>query len=250
MKFSENWLRTFVNPPLSSRELADALTMAGIEVEEMDAVAPAFDNVLVAEVTDVRKHPHADRLTVCSVSTGGAPLQVVCGAPNVRAGMRAPFARVGANLPGISIKQASVRGIESNGMLCSAKELGIAEDASGLLVLAADAPVGADIREHLELDDQLFTIKPTPNRGDCLSLFGVAREVAAVTGAALKPVTARVASTNPDRIRITLAATTACPLYSGRILRGVNRRAATPRWMIQRLDRSGMRGIRDRKSVV
>jgi phenylalanyl-tRNA synthetase beta chain len=243
MKFSENWLRTFVNPPLSSRELADALTMAGIEVEEMDAVAPAFDHVLVAEIIDVRKHPHADRLSVCSVSTGGTPLQVVCGAPNVRAGMRVPFACVSANLPGIAIKQANVRGVESNCMLCSAKELGIAEDASGLLVLPVDAPVGTDIREYLELDDQLFTIKPTPNRGDCLSLFGVGREVAAVTGAALKPVVARVAPTNADCIRISLAANTACPQYSGRVLRGVNGRAATPPWMIQRLERSGMRGI-------
>jgi phenylalanyl-tRNA synthetase beta chain len=243
MKFSENWLRTFVNPPMSSRELAEALTMAGIEVEEIDAVAPAFDNVLVAEIIDVRKHPHADRLSVCSVSTGETPLQVVCGAPNVRAGMRAPFAQVGANLPGIAIRQANVRGIESNGMLCSAKELGIAEDAAGLMVLAADAPVGADIREYLELDDQLFTIKPTPNRGDCLSLCGVAREVAAISGQALKPVVARVTPTNADRIKITLAAKTACPLYSGRIVRGVNQRAAPPRWMIQRLERSGMRSI-------
>ena len=243
MRFSENWLRTFVAPALTSSELADALTMAGIEVEEMNPVAPAFDHVLVAEVIDVQKHPHADRLSVCHVSTGGTALQVVCGAPNVRAGMRVPFAQVGANLPGVAIKQASVRGVESNGMLCSARELGVAEDASGLMALAADAPVGADVREYLELDDQLFTIKPTPNRGDCLSLLGVGREVAAITGAALKPVAVMVAPTNADRINIALAGGSACPLYSGRVVRGVEGRAATPRWMVQRLERSGMRSI-------
>ena len=243
MKFSENWLRTFINPRLSSRELADALTMAGIEVEEMDPVAPAFDQVLVAEVLDVRKHPDADRLRVCRVSAGGAPLQIVCGAPNVQTGMRVPFAQVGATLPGLQIKQASVRGVESNGMLCSAKELGISDDASGLMTLAVDAPVGANVREYLELDDKLFTIKPTPNRGDCLSVFGVAREVAAITGDVLKPIVATVAPAIADRIEITLVDETACPLYCGRIVRGVDGRAATPRWMTQRLERSGLRGI-------
>ena len=175
MKFSENWLRTFIQTPLSSSELADALTMGGIEVEALERAAPEFDKVVVAEVIEVQKHPDADRLTVCRVNAGGAPLQVVCGAPNVRAGIRVPLAQVGARLPGIEIKQAKVRGVESTGMLCSAKELGIADDAAGLLILPADAPVGTDIRKYLELDDQLFTIKPTPNRGDCLSVSGVAR---------------------------------------------------------------------------
>src|SRR4051812_10881769 len=182
MKFSENWLRTFIDPPLTSQQLADALTMGGIEVEAIQRAAPMFDRVVVAEVVDVKKHPDADRLTVCSINAGSAPLQVVCGAPNVRSGIRVPLAQVGAQLPGLTIKQAKVRGVESSGMLCSAKELGIAEDASGLLILPDDAPVGTDIRKYLELDDQLFTIKPTPNRGDCLSLFGVAREVSAITG--------------------------------------------------------------------
>jgi phenylalanyl-tRNA synthetase beta chain len=167
MKFSENWLRTFVASPLTSRELADALTMGGIEVETIERAAPAFNQVVVAEVVDVQKHPDADRLTVCRVNAGGAPLQVVCGAPNVRAGMRAPLAHVGAQLPGLTIKQAKVRGVESNGMLCSAKELGITDEAAGLFELAADAPVGTDIRRYLDLDDQLFTIKPTPSGGDC-----------------------------------------------------------------------------------
>ncbi len=244
MKFSENWLRTFVNPPLASRALADALTMSGVEVELVEPVAPPFDQVVVAEVLEVQKHPAADRLTVCRVGAGGAPLQVVCGAPNVRAGMRVPLARIGARLPGIEIKQAKVRGVESNGMLCSARELGLADDASGLLVLPADAPPGTDIRRYLELDDQLFTIKPTPNRGDCLSVFGFAREAAAVTGAALTPApTAAVPAASSDRIEIVLEDKTACPRYCGRIVRGVNARAVAPRWMVQRLERSGLRSI-------
>ncbi len=244
MKFSENWLRTFINPPLASHALADALTMSGVEVELVEPVAPPFDKVVVAEVLEVQKHPAADRLTVCRVSTGDAPLQVVCGAPNVRVGIRVPFARIGARLPGIEIKQAKVRGVESNGMLCSARELGLADEAVGLLVLPADAPVGADIRGYLELDDQLFTIKPTPNRGDCLSVFGFAREVAAVTGSTLTPApTAVVPAASSDRIEIVLEDQSACPRYCGRIVRGVNARAATPRWMVQRLERSGLRSI-------
>jgi len=164
MKFSENWLRTFVNPPLSTRELADALTMGGIEVEAIEPAAPPFDRVVVGEVLAVKKHPGADRLTVCQVNVGVAPLTVVCGAPNVRAGMRVPTALVGARLPGIEIKAATVRGVESHGMLCSARELGLSEDANGLLVLAPDAPVGADLRKLLDLDDQLHQAHAQPRR--------------------------------------------------------------------------------------
>src|SRR4029077_7475428 len=149
-----------------------------LEVEAVEPVAPQFSRVVVAEVQEVNKHPDADRLTICRVSIGNETLQIVCGAPNVRAGIRVPLAQVGAKLPGVEIKKAKVRGVESSGMLCSARELGTAEDASGLLVLPDDAPVGKDIRSYLDLDDQLITIKPTPNRGDCLSIFGVAREVA------------------------------------------------------------------------
>jgi phenylalanyl-tRNA synthetase beta chain len=244
MKFSENWLRTFVNPPLASRALADALTMSGLEVELVEPVAPAFDKVVVAEVHEVHKHPGADRLTVCRVSTGSASLEVVCGAPNVLAGIRVPLAQVGARLPGLTIKQAQVRGVESNGMLCSAQELGLSDNVSGLLILPADAPPGADVRTYLDLDDQLFTIKPTPNRGDCLSVLGVAREVAAVTGCALTPdLTAAVQATLSDRIEIVLEDKTACPRYCGRIVRGVNARAVAPRWMVQRLERSAVRSI-------
>lgn len=244
MKFSENWLRTFVDSPLATRELADALTMGGIEVEALEPAGGAFNGVVVAQVLAVDRHPDADRLTVCKVDAGGAPLQVVCGAPNVRAGIRVPLAQVGARLPGdLTIKQAKVRGVESNGMLCSARELGTAEDAGGLLILPADAPIGEDLRKYLALDDQLFTIKPTPNRGDCLSILGVAREVAAVTGATLNTVTAQARTTLSDKVEIKLSAPAACPLYCGRIVRGVNPGAATPRWMIQRLERSGLRSI-------
>ena len=244
MKFSENWLRTFVNPPLASRALADALTMSGVEVELVEPVAPSFDRVVVAEVLEVREHPDADRLTVCRVDAGGAPLQVVCGAPNVRAGARVPLARIGARLWGNEVRPANVRGVESSGMLCSARELGLADDASGLLLLPADAPPGADIRQYLELDDHLFTIKPTPNRGDCLSILGLAREAAAVTGSALVPAaTAAVPATLSDSIEIVLEDPTGCPRYCGRIVRGVNVHAAVPRWLVQRLERSGLRSI-------
>lgn len=177
MKFSESWLRTFVQPTVSGDDFSHLLTMAGLEVEEEEAVAPAFDSVVVAHVLDVKKHPDADRLNVCQVDVGGAePVQIVCGAPNVATGAKVPCALPGATLPGdFKIKIAKVRGINSSGMLCSAKELGISDDASGLLILAADAPIGQDIRRHLDLDDRLLTLKLTPNRADCLSLLGVAR---------------------------------------------------------------------------
>ncbi len=244
MKFSENWLRTFVNPSLSTRELAEALSMGGLDVEQIEPAAPPFDQVVVGEVVKVERHPDADRLTVCRVNVGGAPLTIVCGAPNVTAGSKVPTALPGARLPTATIKTAKVRGVESHGMLCSAKDLGLAEDAAGLLVLPADAAVGADVRQLLDLDDQLLTLKPTPNRGDCLSLVGVAREVAAVTGAALilpEIKTARTAIT--DRLSVTLDAPQACPRYCGRLVRGVNARATTPEWVARRLARSGIRTI-------
>ncbi|MBN8461768.1 MAG: phenylalanine--tRNA ligase subunit beta [Dechloromonas sp.] len=246
MKFSESWLRTLVDPRLTSEELAHQLTMAGLEVEELDPVAPQFDDVVVARVLDVTRHPDADRLNVCQVDTGrGAPTTIVCGAPNVAVGLRVPCALPGARLPGnFAIKVARVRGVESSGMLCSARELGIAEDASGLLVLPADAPVGQSIRQVLDLDDRLFTLKLTPNRADCLSLTGVAREVSAITAApATLPEVPAVAATIADRRAVVLDAPTACPLYLGRVLKGVDARAATPEWMKRRLERSGVRAI-------
>ena len=246
MKFSESWLRSFVNPSLTGTEFTHLLTMAGLEVEEEESVAPAFDSVVVALVLDVTKHPDADRLNVCRVDIGGnEPQQIVCGAPNVAPGLKVPCALPGANLPGdFKIKIAKVRGIESSGMLCSAKELGIAEDASGLLVLPADAPVGQDIRTYLDLDDRLLTLKLTPNRADCLSLTGVAREVAALTGTpATYPEIKPVAVTINTQRTIVLDAPEACPLYCGRVIASVNAKAPTPDWMKRCLERSGIRSI-------
>lgn len=245
MKFSENWLRTFVNPPLSSEELGHALTMAGLELEELESAAPAFDQVVVAEVLSLAKHPDADRLNVCQVNVGGETLQIVCGASNVAVGLKVPCALAGAHLPGgPAIKQAKLRGVESSGMLCSAKELGLAEEAQGLLILPSDAPVGQSIRDYLDLDDKLFTIKLTPNRADCLSVQGVAREVAAITGAPLTPLAvAEVAASSDKTLAVKLAAPEACPRYAGRVIAGVNARAQTPDWMVKRLERSGLRSI-------
>ena len=246
MKFSESWLRTLVDPKLTTEELSHLLTMAGLEVEELDPVAPAFDRVVVAQVLEVVKHPDADRLNVCQVDTGsGMPTTIVCGAPNVAVGLKVPCALPGAVLPGdFTIKIAKVRGIESSGMLCSAKELGIAEEASGLLILSADAPVGQSIRQYLELDDNVFEIKLTPNRADCLSLQGIAREVGAITGAvASLPQVTEVSASIADTRAVVLDASAACPLYYGRIVKGVDAKAPTPEWMKRRLERSGIRAI-------
>ena len=246
MKFSESWLRTLVAPELSSEALSHLLTMAGLEVEELDPVAPQFNDVVVAHVLEVTKHPDADRLNVCKVDTGrGEPTIIVCGAPNVAVGLRVPCALPGARLPGdFVIKIAKVRGIESSGMLCSAKELGIAEEASGLLILPVDAPVGQSIRQYLDLDDNLFTLKLTPNRADCLSLTGVAREVGAIADAQVKFVDVpEVAATIADQRQVILDAPAACPLYCGRIIQGVDAKAPTPEWMKRRLERSGIRAI-------
>jgi phenylalanyl-tRNA synthetase beta chain len=245
MKFSERWLREFVDPPHSLDQLAQILTMAGIEVEAIEPVAPAFDKVVVGKVLEVARHPNADRLSVCRVDVGaGAPLSVVCGAPNVAAGMKAPTALVGATLPGMSIKQAQMRGVESHGMLCSAKELGLSEDHSGLLVLADNARVGADVRAVLDLDDRLVTLKLTPNRGDCLSVRGLAREISILTDAPLKlPEAPVIKPANSDKRAVRLEAPLACPRYAGRVIRGVNARAHTPAWMARRIERSGLRTI-------
>jgi len=244
MKLSEHWLRELANPALSTAELADLLTFGGIEVEAVEAAAPAFEKVVVAEVLSVEKHPQADRLNVCKVNAGGDPLTIVCGAPNVRKGMRVPAALPGAKLPGMEIKVAKVRGVESHGMLCSPRELGIAEDASGLMELASDAVIGKSVRELLDLDDQILTTKPTPNRGDCLSVLGLAREIAALGAVPLlwKPPAAVDAAID-DRMEITIEAPADCPRYCVRIIRGVKAGAATPEWMVRRLQRSGVRSI-------
>jgi phenylalanyl-tRNA synthetase beta chain len=246
MKFSETWLRSFVDPACSGDALSHLLTMAGLEVEEEETVAPAFGNVLVGHVLEVTKHPDADRLNVCRVDIGrGEPQQIVCGAPNVAVGLKVPCALPGAELPGnFVIKVAKVRGVESSGMLCSAKELGIAEDASGLLVLSPDATVGEDIRRTLDLDDRLLTLKLTPNRADCLSMTGVAREVAALTGTPVRyPVVDAAPVAIASKREVVLDAPEACPCYCGRVIAGVNAKAPTPGWMTRRLERSGIRPI-------
>jgi phenylalanyl-tRNA synthetase beta chain len=252
MQFPESWLRALVNPPLSTDELCHLLTMAGLEVEERRAAAPDFQGVVIARVLSTDKHPDADKLKLCKVDTGEhGVLQIVCGAPNVAPDMRVPCALVGARLPGIEIRKAKVRGVESFGMLCSARELGLSEDHGGLMALPADAPIGRDIRSYLNLDDTLITLKLTPNRADCLSLIGIAREVAALTGAPLAPTGASimlpaiepVAAVNQDTRGIVLDAPDACPRYCGRIVRGVNAKAPTPNWMKQRIERCGLRSI-------
>ncbi len=251
MKFSETWLRSFVNPSLSSEALAHALTMAGLEVEERTAAAPPFAGVVVAEIKSFEKHPNADRLNVCQVDAGQAQLlNIVCGAPNVAAGMKVPCALVGAALPPdaegkkFEIKRAKMRGVESEGMLCSGRELGMSDDHSGLLPLPANAVVGTNVRSVLDLDDSLFTIKLTPNRADALSVLGVAREVAALTGATLTlPSFAPVSAVTQDRLQVTVHAKDLCGRFSGRLVKGVNARAATPQWMKDRLERSGQRPI-------
>src|SRR5574340_867025 len=245
MQFSEHWLREFVDPPLTSGELAHLLTMAGLEVEALQNVAPPFGGVVVAQVLAVDKHPNADKLKLCRVDAGqGEALQIVCGAPNVAAGMKVPCALVGAELPGVAIKAAKVRGIESFGMLCSARELGLSEDHAGLLALPDDAPVGADVREYLALDDRLFTLKLTPNRADCRSLKGVARAVAALSAAPLRlPHIAPVAPTTTRQRGVVLDAPRACPRYCGRVISGIDPAAPSPHWMKSRLERSGIRAI-------
>ncbi|AUH52133.1 phenylalanine--tRNA ligase subunit beta [Chromobacterium sp. ATCC 53434] len=246
MQFSEQWLRSWVNPALNTEQLSELLTMAGLEVEETAAAAPAFSGVVIAEVKECAKHENADRLRVTKVDVGtGELIQIVCGAPNVAVGVRVPCALPGAVLPGeFKIKPTKMRGVESNGMLCSGKELGVPEDVDGLMLLPADAPVGQSIRDYLGLDDALFTLKITPNRADSLSIRGIAREVAALTGAELKPVAIAPVAPSIDDVRpVKIAAREACGRYLGRVLKGVNAAAATPDWMRQRLERSGLRSI-------
>ena len=231
MQFSHNWLSTWVNPDLSAEQLAHLLTMAGLEVEETEPAAPAFSGVVVAEVKSVQKHPDADRLNITQVDAGtGEWLQIVCGAPNVQVGIKVPCALPGAVLPGnFKIKPTKMRGQVSNGMLCSAKELGLPEYVDGLLILAADAPVGADIRAHLDLDDTVFTLKITPNRADCLSIKGIAREVGALTQAAVTPVAEQSASVTTDDIQsVRIDAPDDCGRFLTRVIRDVNAAAPTP----------------------
>lgn len=251
MQFSEKWLRTMVDPKMTSDELSHLLTMSGLEVEEVEPVAPPFTNVVVAEVLEVSKHPNADRLNVCKVNVGtGTMLNIVCGATNVRPGMKAPCAMVGAVLPPgadgkpFEIKLGKLRGVESQGMMCSAKELKVSEESSGLLELPEDAPVGQNIRDYLLLNDLKFTIKLTPNKADCLSVLGVAREVSALTGSPLSVPAARaVPVTIDEKLPVKVSAPDLCGRFSGRVIRGLNARAATPEWLKRRIERSGQRSV-------
>ena len=251
MQFPESWLREFCNPPLSTQQLADTLTMAGLEVEELAPVAPPFAQVVVGHILSVAPHPDADRLRVCRVDVGqGEPLQIVCGAPNARADLKVPCALVGAELPPgedgkpFRIKLGKLRGVESQGMLCSARELHLSEDHGGLLELEASAPVGQNIREHLRLDDTLFTLKLTPNLAHCLSVYGIAREVAALTGAPLQtPNIAPVAVNGKAQRKVHIEATDLCGRFSGRVVENVNPKAQTPAWMVERLARCGQRSV-------
>ncbi|MGD8313090.1 MAG: phenylalanine--tRNA ligase subunit beta, partial [Gammaproteobacteria bacterium] len=246
MRFSEKWLREWVDPPVSTSELVDQLTMAGLEVDAFEPASAALDGVVVGEVVSVAAHPDADKLRVCSVSIGGEDsLQVVCGAPNVRAGSRYPLATVGTVMPdGMEIRRSRLRGVESCGMLCSARELGLGEDHAGLLELPADAVAGISLVEMLALDDTLIEIDLTPNRGDCLGIEGIAREVGALTRTPVTPVAiAAVPAERPDRFAVDVQAPAACPRYLGRIVRGIDATARTPLWMQERLRRGGMRSL-------
>jgi phenylalanyl-tRNA synthetase beta chain len=245
MKILESWLRGFVNPELTTAQLAHRLTMSGAEVEECASVAPPFEGVLVAQVVAVEKHPNADKLSVCQVDAGAGLLNIVCGAPNVRAGIKVPFAQIGAVLPGgFEIKLAKMRGVQSEGMLCSARELGLSDDHSGLLILDDALPIGASVRQALDLDDQVLTLKLTPNKADCLSVYGIAREVAAITGAPLKPLVFEPVAPNiADVLPVRIAAPDLCGRFSGRVVRNVNCQAPTPAWMKSRLERAGQRSI-------
>ncbi len=246
MKISESWLREWVNPDISTKTLAEQLTMAGLEVDAVESAAPEFSKVVVAEVVEVSAHPDADKLRVCQVNVGEQEnLQIVCGASNVRAGLHVPAAVVGARLPGdFKIKKSKLRGVLSFGMLCGASELGLEKSSAGLMELPEDSPVGTDIRDYLNLDDQIIEVDLTPNRGDCLSIAGVAREVAVLNQVDLKPLSFTQIKQQTDQLfPVTVAAPEDCPRYLTRIIKNINTDAQTPDWMQERLNKSGLRPI-------
>lgn len=259
MQFPESWLREFCNPPLTTQQLADTLTMGGLEVEELRPAAPPFTRIVVGEIKEAVQHPNADRLRVCQVDVGDAQqaaqgqgqlLTIVCGAPNARVGIKAPCALVGAELPPgddgkpFLIKVGKLRGVESQGMLCSARELQLSDDHGGLLELPADAPLGADVRSLLKLDDNIFTLKLTPNLAHALSVYGVARELSALTGAPLRePQFAPVPVLHQSKLPVKIGAPDLCGRFSGRVVRNVDTRAKTPAWMVERLARCGQRSV-------
>ena len=246
MRFSETWLREWVDPALSTEELAQQLTMLGLEVDAVTPVAPEFTKVVVGEVLSAEPHPDADRLRVCEVDVGNEKLAIVCGGVNVRAGIKVPVAVVGANLPGdFKIKKSKLRGVVSNGMICSEKELGLGEgEPKSIMVLPTDAPVGVDLRQYLALDDHTIDVELTPNRSDCISICGIARELAVVGQLEVNHVSHEpVQATIDDKVTVTIAATEDCPRYVGRVIRNINTSAVTPIWLQERLRRSGIRAI-------
>jgi len=245
MKFSEQWLREWVNPDITTAELSHQLTMAGLEVDAIEPVAAEFNNVVVGEVVSLERHPDADRLRVCQVNVGTETLSIVCGAANVAQGQKVPAALIGAKLPGgLKIKKSKLRGVESFGMLCSPVELGMADSSDGLMILPNDAEPGTDVRELLKLDDNIIEIGLTPNRGDCLCLAGIAREVGVVNQTTVEgPESSAFTVGHQDGLSIRLMAAEACPRYFGRIIKGVKPKAETPLWMQERLRRSGIRSI-------
>ena len=246
MKFSEKWLREWVNPSLSAHELSEQLSMAGLEVDGVEPVAGDFKGVLVGEMVECGQHPNADKLRVTKINVGGDELlDIVCGAPNCRQGIKVAVAVVGAVLPGdFKIKKAKLRGEPSFGMLCSFSELGISDDHDGIIELPADAPIGADIRDYLGLDDNAIEVDLTPNRADCLGIRGIAREVGVLNNLDVcEPEVAAVDATIDDKLSITLSADDACPRYLGRVVKGVNVKAASPLWLVEKLRRCGIRSI-------
>lgn len=245
MKFSEQWLREWVNPSITTDELESLLSLSGLEVDGVEKAAKDFSGVVVGEIISAEQHPNADKLQVCSVSDGTETFQVVCGAANARAGLKTAFAKVGAVLPGdFKIKKAKLRQVESFGMLCAEDELGISDDHGGIMELAADAPVGADLREYLNLDDSIIEVDLTPNRSDCLSLAGLAREVGVLTQTPVNvPEVAAVAATASETFPVELINSDACPRYLGRVIKGIDPTATTPLWMVEKLRRSGVRAI-------
>ncbi len=246
MKVPYAWLTEWIDVPWDAAALGERLTMAGLELEAITPAAQAFSGVVVGQILSAEKHPQADKLRICRVATGqGEPLQIVCGAPNARAGLKSALAVIGAVLPGgLKIKAAKLRGSESAGMLCSPKELGLAEDSDGILELPADAPLGAPLREYLQLDDSTLDLNVTPNRGDALSILGIARDVAALSGRALKTRAPQaVSAAHADSVTVQLDAPAACPRFAGCVLRGLNNTVPTPLWMRERLRRSGVRSI-------
>ncbi len=245
MRVNIEWLRDWVNIDLEPAQLAERLTVAGLEVDSVEAAAPDLEGPVVAEIAAVQPHPNADRLVVCQVDDGREQYVVVCGAPNATLGLRAPFAPVGARLPGgLKIGRAKLRGITSEGMLCSEKDLGLTEESDGLLELAEDAPLGQSIKEHLQLDDAILDIDLTPNRGDCFSVLGVAREIAAAQGLKLEtPATTPVAPQSAETFSVKLEAEGGCPRFVGRVIRGISTSATSPVWLAERLRRVGLRPI-------